>query len=141
MLRRWHSSAMSRLLLGLLFIGFLFPARAATTIDAANHFGYGANFGWLDGRGDANSGAVIGEYVCSGYFYAANVGWVNLGGGNPTNGIYYQNLAASDFGVNQDGLGNLRGYAWGANVGWLNFEDNVVLIVLLVHRGWVHLRR
>lgn len=94
-----------------------------TTIDAANHYAYGANIGWVDWRGDTNHGAVIGEYVCSGFIYSANVGWINLGSGTPTNGIYYQNLSGNDFGVNQDGLGNLRGYAWGANIGWLNFES------------------
>ncbi len=96
--------------------------RAATTIDAANHNAYGSNFGWLDWRGDSANGAVIGEYVCSGYIYSANVGWINLGNGSPTNGIYYQNVSANDFGVNQDGLGNLRGYAYSANIGWINFE-------------------
>lgn len=94
----------------------------ATTIDAANQFAWGPNIGWIGCRGDATNGAVIGEYVCSGYLYAANAGWINLGSGSPTNGIYYQNTAATDFGVNQDGLGNLRGYAWGANIGWLSFE-------------------
>ena len=102
----------------------LHSAFAATTIDAANRYAYAANLGWLDGVADTNNGAVIGEYVCSGYLYAANVGWINLGGGSPTNHIYYQNLSASDFGVNQDGLGNLRGYAYGANIGWINFENN-----------------
>jgi hypothetical protein len=97
-------------------------AGAATTIDPANRYTYGANLGWMDWRGNASQGAVIGEYVCSGYIYAANAGWINLGSGSPTNGIYYQNLSASDFGVNQDGLGNLRGYAYGANIGWVNFE-------------------
>ncbi|HEV7926816.1 MAG TPA: NHL repeat-containing protein [Verrucomicrobiae bacterium] len=99
-----------------------------TTIDPANHYSYGANFGWMDWHGTGDNGAsygvVIGEYVCSGYIYSANVGWINLGSGAPTNGIHYQNLAADDFGVNQDGLGNLRGFAWGANIGWLNFETN-----------------
>jgi hypothetical protein len=95
---------------------------AATTIDAANRYAYGANLGWLDCRGDTNNGAVIGAYVCSGYIYGANVGWVYLGSGSPTNGIYYQNLSANDFGVNNDGLGNLRGLAYGANIGWINFE-------------------
>src|SRR5690242_8041018 len=99
-------------------------AFAATTIDAANKYAYGANIGWLDCRGDTNNGAVIGEYVCSGFIYFANVGWINLGSGSPTNGIYYQNLSANDFGVNQDGTGNLRGYAYGANIGWINFETN-----------------
>jgi hypothetical protein len=101
-----------------------FPTRAATTIDAVNTYAYGANLGWLNWTGDAHNGAVIGEYVCSGYVYSANTGWINLGGGSPTNGIYYQNLSAGDFGVNQDGLGNLRGYAWGANIGWIAFENN-----------------
>jgi hypothetical protein len=95
---------------------------AASTITDTNRYAYGANFGWVDWRGDTANGAVIGEYVCSGYLYGANVGWINLGGGTPTNGIRYQNLAGSDFGVNHDGLGNLRGYAYGANIGWINFE-------------------
>jgi hypothetical protein len=100
-----------------------FVIKAATTINTVNKYAYGANLGWCDWRGDTNHGAVIGEYVCSGYLYSANVGWINLGGGSPANGIYYQNLSTNDFGVNQDGLGNLRGYAWGANVGWINFEN------------------
>jgi hypothetical protein len=98
-------------------------AQSASTINAANRYAYGANIGWLDWRGDSNNGAVIGDYVCSGYIYSANVGWINLGSGSPTNGIRYQNVSASDFGVNQDGLGNLRGYAYGANIGWIAFED------------------
>jgi hypothetical protein len=96
---------------------------AATTINPANKFAYGANLGWMDWRGDTNSGAVLGEYICSGYIYAANVGWINLGSGTPANGIQYQNNSGTDWGVNHDGLGNLRGYAWGANIGWLNFEN------------------
>jgi hypothetical protein len=99
-------------------------ASAASSINATNKFAYGANIGWLDWRGDTNNGAVIGEYVCSGYIYAANVGWINLGSGSPANGIQYQNNSASDFGVNTDGLGNLRGYAYGANIGWINFENS-----------------
>ncbi len=99
------------------------PVRAATTIDSVNRYAYGANIGWLNWVGDTNNGAVIGQYVCSGYIYSANVGWINLGSGSPTNSIYYQNLSATDFGVNLDGLGNLSGYAWGANIGWINFTN------------------
>jgi hypothetical protein len=96
---------------------------AATTINSVNHFGYGANIGWLESRGDFNNGAVIGEYVCSGYIYGANVGWINLGTGFPTNGIQYRNLSANDFGVNLDTAGNLSGSAWGANIGWIVFTN------------------
>lgn len=98
-------------------------ASAATTIDPVNRYGYGANIGWTDWVADTNHGAVIGDYVCSGYLYSANVGWINLGGGSPANGIQYQNNSAADFGVNNDGLGNLTGYAYGANIGWLDFTN------------------
>ena len=95
---------------------------AATTIDAANKFAYAANLGWLDARGDTNSGAFVGLNVCSGNLYAANVGWINLGDGTPVNGLAYLNNSAADCGVNRDPAGNLRGYAYGANIGWINFE-------------------
>jgi hypothetical protein len=96
---------------------------ATTTIDFVNRYAYGANFGWMDWYADGADGAVIGQYVCSGYIYSANVGWINLGSGSPADGIQYQNNSAADFGVNLDGLGNLSGYAYGANIGWINFEN------------------
>jgi hypothetical protein len=99
-------------------------AHATTTIDATNRYAFGANIGWMNWRGDTNNGAVIGEYVCSGSLYSANVGWISLGNGAPLNGIQYQNASTNDFGVNHDGFGNLRGYAYAANVGWINFETN-----------------
>jgi len=99
------------------------PVHAATTIDSVNRYAYGANIGWMNWVADTNNGAVIGQYVCSGYIYSANVGWINLGSGSPANGIQYQNNSATDFGVNQDGLGNLSGFAYGANIGWINFTN------------------
>jgi hypothetical protein len=109
-----------------IFSAQLLTMHADTTINFFNKYAYGANFGWLDwsgGSGQTATGTVIGAYVCSGYIYSANVGWINLGSGSPTNGIYYQNLSVADFGVNQDGLGNLSGYAYGANIGWITFEQ------------------
>ena len=100
-----------------------FTLRAATTISPTNHFAYASNLGWVDWRGDLRNGAVIGDFLCSGCLYAANVGWINLGSGVPRNGIRYGNLTAGDFGVNHDGVGNLQGYAWGANIGWLTFTN------------------
>jgi hypothetical protein len=110
-----------------LFLSLVLPPasllRAASTMDAASYQAYGANLGWLDWKGDTSHGAVIGEYVCSGNIYSANAGWINLGSGSPANQIQYQNNSPGDFGVNQDGFGNLRGYAYGANIGWINFEN------------------
>lgn len=95
-----------------------------TTIDPVNRYAYGANFGWLDWYADGANGAVIGSYVCSGFIYSPNVGWINLGSGSPTNDIQYQNLSGNDFGVNLDDVGNLSGLAWGANIGWINFANS-----------------
>lgn len=106
-----------------LVIAACFDASAATTIDAGNKYAYASNLGWVNWRGNTNNGAIIGEYVCSGYIYSANVGWINLGSGSPANQIQYQNNSATDFGVNHDGLGNLSGYAYGANIGWIQFEQ------------------
>jgi hypothetical protein len=111
-----------------LFTWLTLPAIAAashagTTMDTTNRYAYAANLGWIDWVADTNNGAVIGEYVCSGYLYSANVGWINLGSGSPANQVQYQNNSATDFGVNQDGFGNLTGYAYGANIGWINFEQ------------------
>src|SRR5688572_28820105 len=100
-----------------------FSTQAATTVNPVNRFSYGANIGWMDWRGDVANGGVIGEFACSGYIYAANVGWIHLGDGTPANGIRYANNSATDFGVNYDGAGNLRGFAYGANIGWLNFTN------------------
>ena len=103
---------------------FLAPsARAQSTINSANRYAYGANVGWLDWRADAANGVVVGDYVCLRYLYAANLGWVSLGSGLPANGVRYQNDSATNYGVNKDELGNLRGYAYSANVGWIHFED------------------
>jgi hypothetical protein len=98
-------------------------AQAATTIDPASPYAYGANVGWINAAGDTTNGAVIGQAFCSGYLYSANVGWIHLGGGSPDNGMAYQNDSATDYGINHDGVGRLSGYAYGANIGWINFEQ------------------
>jgi len=107
---------------GAICLLYAVSARADTTISADYRMAYGANLGWIDWRGDIANGAVIGEFICSGSLYAANVGWISLGNGQPANRVQYQNESAGDYGVNHDGQGNLRGYAWGANIGWINFE-------------------
>src|ERR1041385_2973232 len=114
---------MQGILIPLVLTGSMAAALGATTINPTNKFAYGANLGWMDWRGDTNSGTVIGEFVCSGYLWAANVGWIHLGSNAPANGVQYQNNSATDYGVNHDGQGNLRGFAYGANIGWVNFEN------------------
>jgi hypothetical protein len=104
-------------------------AQANTTIDASHQYSYGANIGWMNWLADsATDGVSVGEFICSGWIYSANVGWISMGNGSPANHVQYQNNSATDFGVNygidptQPGYGILRGYAYGANIGWINFE-------------------
>jgi hypothetical protein len=120
---------MKKLLLFGTIVAIPFLGRAATTIDANHHYSYGANVGWMEWLADsAADGVAVGEFVCSGWIYAANVGWINMGNGIPVNHIQYQNNSGADFGVNfgidptQPGYGILRGFAYGANIGWINFE-------------------
>lgn len=114
---------MNKLLPALLLLVSVVVAPADSAINSTHRFAYGANLGWLDARADGTNGAVIGDYVCSGYIYSANVGWIHLGSGLPANGIRYENNSADDYGVNHDGFGHLRGFAYGANIGWIQFES------------------
>lgn len=107
------------LLGGMLASSSLFAAN--TTIDPVGKFAYGANTGWINLRPDSTNGVVVGELFLSGYAYAANCGWIHFGDGSPTNGYAYGNADALDYGVNQDGSGNLSGLAYAANIGWINF--------------------
>jgi hypothetical protein len=124
---------MKKLALLLTLVALPFTARAASTINTTNQYAWGANIGWTNWRPDFDAtnteGVRIEEFVCSGYIYAANVGWINVGNGNPVNHIQYQNNSATDYGLNygvdptQPGFAILRGYAYGANIGWINFEN------------------
>ncbi len=100
----------------------LCSAAAVTSIHATNRYGYGANVGWINARGDITNGAVLGYSYCTGYLWSANAGWISLGHG-PTNGWHYSNSSSNDWGVNHDGNGQLAGYAYGANIGWITFEQ------------------
>ncbi len=123
-----------KILLGsFLALGIAGSVCGTSTIDMTNQYGWGANIGWTNWRPDFDAtnteGVIVGEFICSGYVYASNVGWINLGNGAPANHIQYQNNSVTDFGINysldstQPGVGILRGFAYGGNIGWINFES------------------
>ena len=55
-----------------------------------------------------------------------NLGWVHFGDGHPENGVFYSNKMVRDYGVNNDGRGNLSGWAWSESVGWINFKGTQI---------------
>src|SRR5436190_671485 len=107
-------------------LGLAGAANADTTIDPVNRYAWAANTGFTDWRPSTTEGVNISANFCSGFIYAANVGWIKMGAGTPANGTNYSNTSATDFGVNcpagAAGEKNLRGFAYGANIGWVNFE-------------------
>jgi hypothetical protein len=96
----------------ILLLAAAVSASAATTIDPANKSAYGANIAWINFQGDVANGAVVSQTGCTGFIWAANCGWINLGDGSP----------GANCVVNLDAAGNLSGFAYGANIGWLNFH-------------------
>jgi hypothetical protein len=107
----------------LLFLTLLFcPMGAfAENIDPNQNdsqYGYGENTGWLNAEplGDSGPGIEVGDLELTGYIWAENIGWISLSCQNTTS------CAAVDYGVVNDGAGNLSGFAWGENVGWINFN-------------------
>src|SRR5262249_13296061 len=97
---------------------------ASSNVSPDRSEAWSANAGWMNWRPELIDGVQVCRFICLGYIYSANLGWISLGNGLPENGIQYRNTSASDFGVNVDRTGNLRGLAYGANVGWINFEDS-----------------
>jgi hypothetical protein len=99
-------------------------ASAQSNISPAKAYAYGAGTGWIHLRPSADDGIRVSEYHLAGLAYGANSGWISFGGGAARTGHSYTNLFEGDYGVNQDGAGNLSGYAWSANLGWINFSWN-----------------
>jgi len=117
------------------------PANSSTIIDpwygfvGDKKYAWGENVGWVnlyptDGK------VYVATDCLKGYAWLENVGWVNFGDGTPgaasdcDSGVHYANDSASDFGVNNDGSGNLYGYAWGENIGWVNFDSTDSQVVI-----------
>ena len=103
---------------------------APTNIDPVHQYAWTENAGWTSWRdaGDAAQGVRIGNRFLSGFVWAENVGFINLGNGAPADGVQYANLDGSDAGVNLDpDTGDLFGLGWGENIGWINFDTRAAL--------------
>lgn len=86
-----------------------------------DRYGWGQCLGWIDFRGE-EGGLKIGGNILAGWISIEKAGLVCLGSGRPRDGFQYSNSDYRDYGVNNDGQGNLSGWGWGANFGWINFH-------------------
>ena len=113
----------TRFLIWLIFlVGFLilFCGRLyAENIDPDNdgsQYAYGANVGWLNLEPNQGPGVTVSTTRLTGYVWVANIGWVSLSCSNTGS------CGTVNYGVVNDGAGNLSGYAWSANAGWISFS-------------------
>jgi hypothetical protein len=112
----------ARAIIGVLAAGIAASVTAQTTIDATDSFAWGESIGWINFRGDTDNGVAVFPTHLEGFAWSESFGWINLGDGPDDNVAYTQ--SATDFGVNNDGAGNLSGYAWGENIGWIVFDTS-----------------
>jgi hypothetical protein len=92
-------------------------------IDTIDKWAWSAHVGWINFDPD-DGGAVVYSDHLEGYVWGENVGWIRLGTYNGGDEHTYANATAADYGVNNDGVGNLSGYAWATNAGWINFAPD-----------------
>ncbi|MCP5010475.1 MAG: hypothetical protein GY942_10885, partial [Aestuariibacter sp.] len=105
-------------LVSALFLGLVSVVYAAGNIDSKNKWAWAGNAGWLNFNPTHGGGVTVYDDHLEGYAWAENIGWVRLGTHDSGGTHTYDNNAADNYGVNNDGNGNLSGYAWSANAGW-----------------------
>jgi hypothetical protein len=106
------------LIIGLVFSGAVF-AENVDPYETGAQYGWAENVGWLNAEPDVGGGMQVEGDKVTGWIWGENIGWINLHCLN--NGT----CATVNFGLVNDGAGNLSGYAWAENVGWLNFDPVV----------------
>ncbi len=108
------------LLLISIFTPFLFRQIVfAENIDPAtdgHQYAYGENVGWLNVEPSCSDGVEVDGFKLEGYIWAENIGWISLSCENTLS------CGTVDYGITNDGVGNLSGYAWAENVGWISFS-------------------
>lgn len=98
-----------------------YTIRYPGNIDTENknfHYAYGENVGWINFKPSFGPGVTVTDSAVIGYAYGENIGWINLSCAN--------NNSCGDvnYGVVNDGDGNLSGHAWCENTGWINFAPD-----------------
>jgi hypothetical protein len=109
------------LLLGLLAFWGAGSFAVAENIDPDEvdaQYAWGENTGWLNAEplGQGGPGVTVAATAVTGYAWGENIGWISFSCENTGT------CEDVDYGVQNDGSGNLSGFAWGENVGWISFS-------------------
>lgn len=101
----------------IMFCCFLLPVSVLAVVNSTG-YAWGENAGWANFN-STNGGATVSATGVTGYVWLENIGWVQLDYDGVAGAT---NTTSTNWGVTNDGNGNLGGYAWGENVGWINFH-------------------
>ena len=116
----------TQLILPLLAASALF---ASSNITPENASAWSSSFGWIDFGSDQGEVTVYSTHI-EGYAYSPNIGLIRLGTHSGGGEHIYQNSSNTNYGVNNDGSGNLSGYAWSPVIGWIAFSpDNSGVVI------------
>lgn len=112
-----------------------FPGRANPPDGEHTGYGWSEQAGWLN-AGAAPAPVTLvytgqGGGFLTGYLWGENIGYVAMGSGQGP----YANTAATNWGVNLDPDGTLRGFAWSDRTGWVSFEPEP-RVRLGLYSGW-----
>jgi len=83
-----------------------------------HQYAWGENVGWLNAEPDGGNGASVADFALTGWLWGENIGWVSLSCTNTSV------CGATQYGVANDGSGQLSGFAWSENSGWINFAPS-----------------
>ncbi|HSP56513.1 MAG TPA: hypothetical protein VLS25_13105 [Dehalococcoidia bacterium] len=95
----------------------------AENIDPNNdnsQFAWNENKGWVNAEPSNcnNCGVHVTNTGLTGYMWGENLGWINMSCRNDAT----CGGPGGNWGVSNDGAGNLKGYAWAENAGWISFS-------------------
>ncbi len=116
-------------------------------IDATAKYAWSENAGWLNFN-SLGGVSVFSDHL-EGYAWHENIGWIKLGTFIGGTAHTYSNESNTDYGVNNDGIGNLSGYGWSENAGWINFRPVLGGVIVYPNGdmsgyawgesiGWIH---
>lgn len=102
----------------IVFVPLVF-AENVNPYETGEQYAWSENTGWLNTEPNTGDGTQVADDKLTGFIWTENVGWINLHCQNNNT------CAIVDYGVLNDGSGNLSGFAWAENVGWINFDPDV----------------
>jgi hypothetical protein len=88
--------------------------------DDDSQYAWGEAVGWLNAEpaNCSGCGVQVTDTGLTGYMWGESIGWINLSCQNNPSTC----ATTANYGVTNDGAGNLAGYAWGESVGWISFS-------------------